>query len=419
MNDKKEDLNEKEIKEKVEKKEDFESKENNNNEEKVQKTENEEIANQNGKDINEMQKDKQEQSNEEKNNTNKEETVNRKKDNSFFKKVYNSIVKIEKYPDMAAQGFPKAISYITKLVIILSIVLCLGMVYQTHGLIQDGINYLQNEFPEFSYKDGTLTVDSEEPIIIEDSPVTGMVIVDTITEDENKINEYITSIEKAGDGIIVLKDKVKLKNVSVTGTIEYNYKDVLGQMQIQEFTKQDVIKYANSSQIINLYISIFITMFVYVFIMYFITTITNAFLLSIFGYLTTWIAKIRMRYVAVFNMTVYALTLSIILNIIYVAINIFINFNIEYFQVMYVAVSAIYLVAAIFILKGEFIKKQQELMKIAEVEAVVKQQLDKEKEEKQEEQKREKEKEERKKKDKEEQKNDDDKSKQEPEGSNA
>ena len=385
MNDKKEDLNEKEIKENVENKEDFESKENTN-------------------------KEKNE-------DTNKTDNTNQSKETGFFQKVYNSIVKIEKYPDMAAQGFPKAISYITKLVVILSIVLCLGMVYQTHGIIQDGINYLQNEFPEFSYKDGTLTVDSEEPIIIEDSPVTGMVIIDTITEDESKINEYISSIEKAGDGIVVLKDKVKLKNVSVTGTIEYNYKDVLGQMQIQEFTKQDVIDYANNSQIINLYISVFITMFVYVFIMYFITTITNAFLLSIFGYLTTWIAKIRMRYVAVFNMTVYSLTLSIILNIIYVAINIFINFNIEYFQVMYVAVAAIYLVAAIFILKGEFIKKQQELMKIAEVEAVIKQQLDKEKED--DDEKREKEKEERKKKDKEEQKNSDDKSKQEPEGSNA
>ena len=402
MSDKKENLNEEEIKENVENKEDFESKGKEND------SKNEE------KNVN-----KEEQNDEKKDDINKEENTNRRKEENFFKKVYNSIVKIEKYPDMAAQGFPKAISYITKLVVILAIVLCLGMVYQTHGLIQDGVNYLQNEFPDFSYKDGTLTVNSDEPIIIEDSPVMGMAIIDTMTEDENKVNEYITSIEQAGDGIVVLKDKVKLKNISVTGTIEYIYKDVLSQMQIQEFTKQDVINYANSTQIVNLYISVFITVFVYVFIMYFITTISNAFLLSIFGYLTTWIAKIRMRYVAVFNMTVYALTLSIILNILYVAVNIFINFNIEYFQVMYVAVAAIYLVAAIFILKGEFIKKQQELTKIAEVEAVIKQQLDREEEEKQEEEKREKEKEERKKKDKEEQKNDDDKSKQEPEGSNA
>ena len=38
----------------------------------------------------------------------------------------------------------------------------------------------------------------------------------------------------------------------------------------------------------------------------------------------------------------------------------------QYFQVMYIAVAAIYLVAAIFILKVDFTKKQVELMKIAE-----------------------------------------------------
>ena len=116
MSDKKENLNEEEIKENVENKEDFESKGKEND------SKNEE------KNVN-----KEEQNNEKKDDINKEENTNRRKEENFFKKVYNSIIKIEKYPDMAAQGFPKAISYITKLVVILAIVLCLGMVYQTHG----------------------------------------------------------------------------------------------------------------------------------------------------------------------------------------------------------------------------------------------------------------------------------------------
>ena len=105
-----------------------------------------------------------------------------------------------------------------------------------------------------------------------------------------------------------------------------------------------------------------------------------------------------MRYVAVFNMSAYALTLSVILNMLYVAVNIFVTFNMEYFQVMYVAVAAIYLVAAILILKADFMKKQLELMKIAEAEAIVKKEMEQE-------EKDNKEKEERRKKDKEEEKN--------------
>lgn len=105
-----------------------------------------------------------------------------------------------------------------------------------------------------------------------------------------------------------------------------------------------------------------------------------------------------MRYVAIYNMSVYALTLSIILNMIYIAINIFVPLTITYFQVMYVAVAAIYLVAAILILKTDVINKQMELMKILEAEKLLREQ----KQEEENKNKQEKEKKERKKKDKEE-----------------
>ena len=349
----------------------------------------------------------------------------------FFKKVWYSITKIEKYPDMAAEGFGKAIVYLGKIVAILAIVLCLGTIYQTHNLIQQSVEYLKNEFPEFSYKNGILNVESENEIVIpEEDFFVGEAIIDTKTEEESKINQYINSITEKGEGIIVLKDRVIIKNSAVAGTISYNYSETLKPLEINEFGKEDVINYVKSSQIISLYVSVFITIFIYSFMMYWLTTLSNAVLLSLFGYLTTWLSRIKMRYVAVFNMSVYALTLSIILNMMYVAINIFVPFNMEYFQVMYVAVAAIYLVAAILILKTEFVKKQMELMKIAEAEEIIKKQIEeKEQKEKEQKEKDDKEKEERRKKDneetKKEKKNKNKKEKkkeelgEEPEGSNA
>jgi len=152
--------------------------------------------------------------------------------------------------------------------------------------------------------------------------------------------------------------------------------------------------------------------------MYLLTTLSNIVFLSVFGYLTTWFARIKMRYVAIFNMSIYALTLSIILNILYIIVNMFISFNMEYFQVMYVSVAAIYLVAAIFLLKAEFIKKQAELMKIMEAQELVRKEL----EEKQRQEKEEQEKKERQKKDRDEEKKkekQEEKSGEEPQGSNA
>ena len=357
------------------------------------------------------------QENIEKNNNEQTEKI---KKEGFFKKVWYSITKIEKYPEMAAQGLGKAFSYISKVVAILAIVVCLGMMYQAYQIMQEGVNYLQNEFPEFSYKDGILTIESEKPITISaENSYIGEVIIDTKTEDEQTINQYVTQVEDYGDGIVVLKDQVKIKNASVIGTINYEYKELLDQMGITEFQKQDVINYINSSQMVNFYISIFITIFVYTFAMYLLTTLSNAIFLAVFGYLTTWIAKIKMRFVAVFNMSVYALTLSTILNIMYIAINIFIPFTMEYFQVMYVTVAAIYLIAAIFLLKSEYIKRQIELMKIAEAQEIVRKELEEKEQEEKEKRQREEEKKKRNEKDKKEEKKDKEKPNGEPEGSGA
>ena len=352
----------------------------------------------------------------------KEEIETKQAKPNFFKKVWYSITKIEKYPNMATEGLGTAIGYLAKMIAILAIVLCLGMMFQTYNLIQEGVNYLQNEFPEFYYKDGILNVESENEIIISsENSVVGKTIIDTKTEEEQKVNQYINEITQEGEGIIVLKNKVIIKDSAIVGTINYSYKETFEPMGIAEFTKQDVINYANSSQIVNLYISIFLTIFIYAFIMYILTTLSNAIILSFFGYITTVLARIKMRYVAIFNMAAYALTLSTILNILYIAINIFIPFNMEYFQVMYVSVAAIYLVAAILILKTEVIKQQIELMKIAEAEEIIKREM----EEKERQEKEEKEKEERRKKDKQEEKkekkktNKKDDLESEPEGSKA
>lgn len=381
--------------------------ENNNKEEFKEKVENENNSENN-----------QKQNNQDENNQNE-----KVKKQGFFKKVWYSITKIERYPEMAAQGVGKAFSYISKVVAILAIILSLGSIYQSYQILQEGVAYLQNEFPEFSYSDGILSIDSENPITIsaEDSYV-GEAIIDTKTQDEQTINQYISEIEQKGDGIVVLNNRVIVKTSSISGTISYEYDQMFNQIGITEFNKQDLIKYISSSQMYKFYISIFLTSFVYSFVMCLLTTLSNAVFLAIFGYLTTWIAKIRMRFVAVFNMAVYSLTLSTILNMIYIAINIFVPFTMEYFQVMYVTVAAIYLIAAIFLLKSEYIKRQAELMKLAEAQEIVKKELEQKEEEEKEKEEREKEKKERKEKDKKEEKKDekqDGKQSGEPQGSGA
>ncbi len=344
----------------------------------------------------------------------KKEEYKNLKGMGFFKKVKYSIVNIEKYPEMATEGLGKALSYIAKLVVILAIILSVWTLMQTNQMIREGITYLQNEFPDFSYNEGVLTVNSEEVITIENEQF-GKIIVDTKTDSEETINQYINSINEYGVGALILKNRVVLKNVTMVGEVSYNYKESFDSINLTTFNKQDVVNYVTGGQINSLYFSIFITLFIYSFSMYFINTIWYAIIISLVGYFTMIMLKMKMRYVAIFNMAIYALTLSTILNIIYLIVNMLFNFTIEYFSIMYVTVATIYLLAAIFILKTDLIKKQAEVMKIVEAEQIVRKEL--EEKEKEEEQKKKQEEEKQKQKEKEKNKgnlNDD-----EPEESNA
>ena len=98
----------------------------------------------------------------------------------FFKRVWYSITKIEKYPDMASEGLGRALGYLARITAILTVILCAGMMYKTYNIVQKGVNYIQNEFPEFRYEDGKINVEAENEIIIpEDKSILGKIIVDT------------------------------------------------------------------------------------------------------------------------------------------------------------------------------------------------------------------------------------------------
>ena len=289
----------------------------------------------------------------------------------FFKKVWYAIDKIEKYSELSAEGFGRAIKYLILLIMILGLVSSLATVYKTSLEVKKIAQYINEKTPELTYSNKILTIDSETPIIDENENF-GKVIIDTNTDSEQTINQYINEVQDDENAIIILKDKLILKEVGLQGTTNYNYKDLFDEMKITEFNKQELVEYLSGTNMMPLYLNLFLVLFIYAFVIYLINTLFYIIVISIFGYLATIILKLKIRYIAVFNMAIYAITLPTILNAIYVAINAFFNYNIKYFEVMYVLVASIYMIAAVFILKSEFNKKQGEVQQIIEVEKEIK-----------------------------------------------
>lgn len=343
----------------------------------------------------------------------KEEKMNK----GFFKKIWYSINKIEKYPELSAEGLGRAIIYLMTLVLIIGVMSSFATVYRTSLKVKEVAKYIDEKIPELTYKEDTLQVGTEEAIIDENENF-GKIIVDTKTDDEQQINQYIEETSDEENAVIILKNKLMLKQSGTNGTTDYNYKDLFGQMGITEFNKQSLLDYLNGNGIMNLYFSLFASLLIYTFVIYLINLLFYIIIISIFGYLATMILKLKIRYVAIFNMAIYAITLPALLNIIYIAINAFYPYQISYFEVLYALIASIYIMAAIFILKTEFNKKQGEVQKIVEVEKQIKEENKEEnKEEKREkpESKKDKKKKEEQNKEQEEKDNDGE----EPEGSNA
>lgn len=290
----------------------------------------------------------------------------------FFKKIWYSIDKVEKYSELSAEGFGRAVKYLVILIVMLAIVSAGVTVFRTSKQMKQVSEYIKENAPEFKYSDGVLNIDIEEPIIDENENF-GKIIVDTISETEDIQNQYMDDIKKEKRAVVVLKDKLILKETE--NNIVYKYEELFKELNISEFSKDDLASYLVSSVMMPLYLNLFLVLFIYALVMQAMNAIFYIIIISIFGYLTSMILRLKIRYVAVFNMAVYAITLPTLLYIVYLAVNAFINYIVPYFEVMYMLVATIYMIAALFILKSEFNKKQGEVQKIIEVEKEIKEEM--------------------------------------------
>lgn len=207
---------------------------------------------------------------------------------NFFKKIWYSITKFEKYPELAALGVKKALIYFTELIVIFCAIYTGSYVYYVSNVAS-----FEEENLSFSQK-----------------------VIKTMIKETGSENEQINQALEIADN------------------------------------------YSDTAMIGSLFISSFIS--------FFVAILLDVVTLSIFGLFTCIIARIKMNYKAVFNMSIYALTLSIILRTAYVVITMLTDFKIKYFDIMYIAVAYITLAAAIFLIKSDVIKQHLELMKILE-----------------------------------------------------
>lgn len=330
----------------------------------------------------------------------------------FFKRMFRAIKDFDEYKEYAIEKTGTSIKYFLKLMLFFSLIISIAMTIRFYSWMDEGLEYIKNNIAEFELKDGKLTVSQEEPIIIENenSPL-NIILIDTRERTEEEKNEQIEKVKSYTSGMLLTEDQIMLKMpFSEQGQTEswYSY-EALG---VENITKESLIVNATTGNLLYMSFIFYLGTVAYLFVMYAVLALLDVVLLAILGFIVSRILRIPLRFAPTWNVAVYALTLPILLNALYIFVNVLFGIEIKYFGVMYNAISYIYMITAILLIKSDIIKRNMEVSAIVEEQEKVKQELERQREE-EEKRKQEEEKEKQKEKEKKEEKGDS------PEGSKA
>lgn len=289
--------------------------------------------------------------------------LKKEKNMSFWKRIIVSIKDFEHYPEFAAEASHTAISYFLKLIALFTLVMTVATATKFSMAMEDTLEEVMTEIGEFTIQEGVLTTQEAKTISIEKNEFIGNIFIDTNTK---TVNDTLESLKKEGTGILLTQDVVYVKNAMSEAVISYPLKDIVSQLGVETITKADVQSFLDNGKQYVLYAVIYGMLYFYMLFVYALTVALDVLMLGLLGYLTARILGIRLRFAAALKMAVYAFTLPILLNAIYAIVNIFTGFTITYFQIMYTAISYIYMITAILLMKSDRMRKQEELAKIVE-----------------------------------------------------
>ena len=276
---------------------------------------------------------------------------------SFFKRVKMSVFDFDKYHIIASEGLTRAIIYLVKLIIVFALIVSIATIIKFSQLLDEGVEYLSNNVPNFYFENNSFVLDNAEDVKIENHRYTDFLII--LTNSESYSEDEIKDFD--GITIVFTKNKLLFKQQNSTSINTQDYEELNNSIDLSQINKEYIVNLAKGESSYTILANIFAVIFISTFLTYFLTAILDTIALSLLGFIVSRLIKMPFKYGALYSLSISAITLSVLLNAIYMVINMFTGFVIPYFQIMYTLVSYVYLIAALLIMKSEIIKKKVQI----------------------------------------------------------
>lgn len=251
---------------------------------------------------------------------------------SFFKDLYKSITDFDYYKQIVDSKTSKCFAYFFILILIYAIVATIVISYSTSKNMNQIKRFVDTEINELDYNDGILSVNANTP----KSYYNNQIIIDT---SGNEITET--------KGARAIFEKEKFSILMQDQYISFPYKFFFD----DNYNKEDII---NLFEFKNHAVMIIIMSMIVTYISLGISTILDILVVALIGYiLCRIIGNTKIGYKKSLNISIHAITLPVILAMIYLLLNAFTGFEVKYFSTMYTSISTIYVATAVILMKTE------------------------------------------------------------------
>ena len=280
---------------------------------------------------------------------------------TFLKRLKMAIFKLEDYGAFLGERLRVAFKYFLLLIIFTTIITSLAETIDFSRKINKMYTYIENELPEFTYKDGIVSFEN----IVEayDHDYEFRLFIDTSDNVSNDtLKNYKNKIYDTNYGIIVLKDRM----VVISNDIELEgiYKDIFDEVDLDIENRNDLIIKTHEIGEASPLIIYFLGSFILEVTVSIITTLADVFLIAVFGYIAARLCGVGFKMVPMIILSIYSISLSVVLRTIYACEISLFGLVVPYFDIMYLLIAYVYIIAAIFIIKYDLIKQAQELQRI-------------------------------------------------------
>ena len=227
--------------------------------------------------------------------------------------------------------------------------------------------------PDFEIEN-ELKIDGDEKYVLETNGTSNETkikcIFDSTSESKDSYEDEIRTYD--GTIILCLKDSIYAQYGSMQ--YEQKYSEIRGQLGLDKIDKDTISEYITNNKkqiLLNIFGMLAIAMLIVVLTGDILVIIS----LTIMVILICKIFKLNLSYGQCVNIVISTFTLPHFLRTLYTIALLLTGFTMEYFQVMYMIIEYIYIIAVLLIMRSDMIKKKQLIKATIQIQNLEKQQI--------------------------------------------